>query len=190
MIGIYQIRNTETDKRYIGQSEDLSHRKSCHFYDLKNNRHKNPNLQHDYNENPDAFVFEILCQCMADDLDNLEIYFMQKYDVLNNGYNLCDGGKEGFKVSDESREKMSKSKMGNQYMKGKKLSAEWRKHMSEAQPNKRTIRCIETGKIYHSFVEASEDTGLNRTKIVSCCTGKRKSTGGFHFEYVDKRTSN
>lgn len=188
MTGIYQIRNTETNKRYIGQSADLSHRKSCHLYDLKNNRHKNGDLQRDYNENPSAFVFEILCQCMEEDLDVFERYFIQKYDVLRNGYNLCDGGMNGFRNAAESREKMSKAKIGNQYMKGKRLSDEWRKHMSEAQ-RKRIIQCVETGEVYNSFVEAAEKTGLNRTKIVSCCTGKRKSTGGLHFRYADETTS-
>ena len=73
-------------------------------------------------------------------------------------------------------------------MKGKRLSDEWRKHMSEAQ-RKRIIQCVETGEVYNSFVEAAEKTGLNRTKIVSCCTGKRKSTGGLHFRYADETTS-
>lgn len=51
------------------------------------------------------------------------------------------------------------------------------------------IECIETGIIYDSFADASRKTGLNRTKIVSVCTGKRKTTGGYHFRYANERTS-
>lgn len=189
MSGIYQIRNIKTNKRYIGQSTNLSHRKSCHFYDLKTNKHKNKELQNDFNENPDSFIFEILCECNAEDLDSLERYFIEKYDVLNIGYNLCDGGITGFNHSNKSIEKMSKTKMGNQYMKGKRLSDEWRKHLSEAQPHKRSVLCLETNIVYDSFAEAARKTGLDRSKIVSCCTGKRKSTGGFHFKYYDEKTS-
>ena len=73
---------------------------------------------------------------------------------------------------------------------GKKLSDEWKKHLSEAQPHKKRIQCVETNVVYDSFADAARKTGLNRTKIVSCCTGKRKTTGGLHFKYYDKRESN
>ena len=72
-------------------------------------------------------------------------------------------------------------------MVGKKLSEEWRQHLSEAQPHKKRIICLETGVVYDSFADAARKTGLNRTKIVSCCTGKRHKTGGLHFAYADKR---
>ncbi|MEE3417810.1 MAG: hypothetical protein VZQ62_00555 [Methanosphaera sp.] len=31
--------------------------------------------------------------------------------------------------------------------------------------------------------EAARVLGLNRSHITSCCTGKRKSTGGYSFRY-------
>lgn len=185
MIGVYQLRNVETGKRYIGQSANLSHRKSCHFYDLRNNRHKNHDLQEDYNRNPDAIVFEVLCRCSVEDLDDLERFFIQKYEALSAGYNLSDGGIVGCRHADESKEKMAIAKLGNQHMSGKTLTEEWRRRISDSQPHKRKIRCIETGAVFGSFAEAARETGLNRTKIVSCCTGKRKRTGGYRFEYAD-----
>ena len=66
---------------------------------------------------------------------------------------------------------------------------EWKKHLSEAQPHRKRIECVETGEIFDSFADAARKTGLNRTKIVSVCTGKRKKTGGLHFRYADKTTS-
>lgn len=189
MIGIYRILNRDNGKSYVGQSQDISHRKACHFYDLKNNVHKNPVLQADYNKNPNAFEFEILCKCKVEDLDDLERYFIQKYNSMNDGYNLSDGGIVGARFIAETINRMSKAKMGNQAMKGLKLSEKWKKHISEAQPHRKRVICVETGETFESFADAARKTGLNRTKIVSCCTGKRNTTGGLHFQY-DKETGN
>lgn len=191
MVGIYKITNTENGKIYIGQSIDISHRKACHEYDLKNNRHKNVYLQRSYNKNPKAFKFEIICYCEEEDLNDLEIYYIKKYNSADHkyGYNLDFGGNSKGRKSEETKRKMSDAKKGNKAMMGIKLSDEWKKHLSEAQPHKKKIRCKETGIVYDSFADAARKTGLNRTKIVSVCTGKRKSTGGYHFEYADQKTS-
>ena len=61
MIGKKKKKNEINQKVYIGQSKDLSHRRSTHLYDFKNNRHKNKEMQKEYNDNPTAFKFEILC---------------------------------------------------------------------------------------------------------------------------------
>lgn len=191
MIGIYKIINTENGKIYIGQSINISHRWNCHKYDLKNKRHKNPHLQRAYDLNPKAFKFEIICKCSEEDLNDLEIFFINKYKSNDSkyGYNLDNGGNGAGRMSEETKRKLSESKMGNKSMCGVKLSDEWKQHLSEAQPHRKRILCIDTGVIYDSFADAARKTGLNRTKIVSVCTGKRKSTGGFRFKYADEGTS-
>lgn len=190
MVGIYKITNTENGKIYIGQSIDLNHRKACHEYDLKKGRHHNCHLQRAYNQNPAAFRFEVICKCEEDELNDLEIFFIKKYDSSNpeKGYNLEIGGNGRGRVSDETKKKMSIVKMGNTAMNGRKLSDEWKKHLSDSQPHKKKILCVTNGVIYDSFADAARKTGLNRTKIVSVCTGKRKSTGGLVFEYANKKT--
>ena len=187
MIGIYAIKNNDNGKIYIGQSKDLSHRKSTHLYDLKNNRHHNEAMQADYNKNPDAFVFEILCKCGADDLDDLEKYYIQKFKSTDAkyGYNLDGGGLKNFTCSESTRKKRSNIQKGNKNMRGIKLSEEWKRHISEANQKKKVI-CIETGIVYKSSTEAAKLTGLHRTKIVSVCTGNRKTTGGYHFKYYEQ----
>ena len=48
---------------------------------------------------------------------------------------------------------------------------------------KRRVKCIETGIVYESIHEASRQTGINIGNITSVCQGKRKTCGGFHWEY-------
>ena len=46
------------------------------------------------------------------------------------------------------------------------------------------VRCIETGVIYESLTEASRQTSIAVSNISECCNGKRKTAGGFHWEYI------
>ncbi len=186
MAYIYQIRNIKNGKRYIGQTKKLSHRLSCHDYDLRHRKHKSKLLQADYNEDPDSIVYEILCECHDEELDELEKYFIKKYNTIADGYNKYDVRTDNWEniVSEETQKRASLADLGNQYMMGKRLSDEWKRHLSEAQPHKKRIRCIDTGEVFESFADAARKTGLNRTKIVSVCTGNRKRTGGMRFEYA------
>lgn len=45
MSGVYQIYNTETNKRYIDSSIDVQRRLKEHLRNLKANRHCNQHLQ-------------------------------------------------------------------------------------------------------------------------------------------------
>ena len=47
------------------------------------------------------------------------------------------------------------------------------------------IRCIETNEIYNSMAEVERKLGLNQGSISRVCNGKRKTCGGYHWEYVD-----
>lgn len=50
MSGVYQIYNTETNKRYIGSSIDVQRRLKEHLRNLKANRHCNQHLQNAWNK--------------------------------------------------------------------------------------------------------------------------------------------
>lgn len=49
----------------------------------------------------------------------------------------------------------------------------------------RAVRCIETGKVYSTTIEAAADTGAQASKITSVCRGKRKKAAGFRWEYAN-----
>lgn len=55
---------------------------------------------------------------------------------------------------------------------------------TRTQRTRKRVRCIETGIIYESLTEASSKTGISQGSISECCNGKRKTAGGFHWEYI------
>ena len=54
-----------------------------------------------------------------------------------------------------------------------------------AKTQSKRVLCVETGIIYESTVDASKQTGLSQGNIVNVCNGKQKTTGGYHWEYVE-----
>ena len=96
MIGyIYQIECLPTHESYIGLTIDYKRRKSNHLSDLRNNKHENPKLQNAWNKYGEQ-EFHFRCWEYEiqhpDDLKVLECEYIEKYDSLNNGFNLVPGG--------------------------------------------------------------------------------------------------
>lgn len=82
---------------------------------------------------------------------------------------------KGRKVSEETKRKLSES------CKGRKHTEEARRKISEAQYKK--VYCIELDRIFNSIKEASNELKINGGHISSCCRGKRKTCGGYHWIY-------
>lgn len=64
----------------------------------------------------------------------------------------------------------------------------WREHLhilNKAWCSKE-VRCIETGIIYKSAMEAQRCTGVNQGNLIQHLKGKYKTCGGFHWEYTRK----
>jgi group I intron endonuclease len=124
--GIYSFLNLVNSKRYIGQSVDVDKRIKEHFYELRTNQDNCKRLQNAWNKyGYQNFVVETIIstennfkpeqlKCF---LDFLEESFIKSYDSFHNGYNMSFGGEGsvGFKHSEESKEKISKSKSGEKH---------------------------------------------------------------------------
>jgi hypothetical protein len=123
--------------------------------------------------------------------------------------NLASGGKanSGWKMSDEAKQKVSEAK------KGKKLSEAHRKELSRVRMGRvvsqatreklskahkgrkppqtaidamsRKVLCIETNTIYPSIKQAAISLNLSAGNIGSCCRGKQKTCGGYHWQYKE-----
>lgn len=98
MCGIYLIRNTITNKVYIGQSNDIKRRWSEHkarAFNLENNCSHKPLYLSMRKYGLDAFQLEILCECSIDELDEQEQKYIEEYNSLTpNGYNILSGGQQ------------------------------------------------------------------------------------------------
>lgn len=107
--GIYIIRNIINNKCYIGQTNNLKGRWIKHRNFLRKNKHHNKHLQAAWNKYGEKnFLFETLEKCPINELDEKEIYYIDKYKTYINGYNLDKGGKgvRGYKHTEEELKKM------------------------------------------------------------------------------------
>lgn len=90
--------------------------------------------------------------------------------------------RKGQKMSEETKKKMSDAQ------KGKKMSEEAKRKISEAMRNRKDLSkeviCIETEEIFESTMDAQRKTGINGGSISEVCNGKRKTAGGFHWQFV------
>lgn len=142
----------------------------------------------------------------AEDKERMLIAYFGSNDPKK-GYNITSGGECAGKLSIETRKKISEArkrqfddpefrkKMSECHKgitppnKGIPMSEEQKKKVSLAKMGceghgKRKILCVETGIVYESLTQASKETGANMGKLVDVCKGHRKTTKGFHWEYV------
>lgn len=111
-IGIYMIKNLFNNKVYIGQSTNIDRRWNDHKNKLNNNKHENLHLQESYNKyGEDNFSFEIICKCGKDELNDKEVYYINKFKsyMPENGYNLTKGGNSNIAFTESTIEKMRNS---------------------------------------------------------------------------------
>ena len=197
--GIYIIKNIINDKCYIGQSVNLKDR----MYSYKNIKCKNQSkLYNALNKyGYDNFKIDFLFTTEKDYnhihilLDLLEIYFIKKYDSVNNGYNIKFGGANG-KCSDEFRKKMI------DILTGRKCSDETKEKLrlsnigkNNPMYNKKGILSKSSKPIIQydlndNFIkewtnakEACDVLNLNPCLISMCCTNQRKTTGKFKWKF-------
>lgn len=195
MIGIYKITNPK-GKIYIGQSTNINKRfKQYKIIDCKN-QIKLYNSLSKYN--PENHLFEILEECEEELLNEKEIYWGSKFNVLDkNGLNLKLGNGKG-SCSEQTKNKMRKAKIGkkdseltkqtkSQSAKGRIKSTKWRQNISNSHPTKKPVEQYSLGgaKIneYISINETARQTGIRVGDISACCNGKQKTAFGFIFKF-------
>ena len=98
MIGIYKIVNLINGKIYVGQSVDIIERWKQHGYKAFNSNEKayNSAIHSAFRKyGLENFQLEILEECLIDELDEKERYWIKKLNTLTpNGYNILQGGQQ------------------------------------------------------------------------------------------------
>lgn len=129
--GVYKIENTINRKVYIGSSSKLRERFRDHVNLLKIRKHENSHLQAAWNKyGSESFTFEIFEYCEKEFLAEREQYYIDLYNSVCSGYNICPVAYShlGRRNSDESKKKMSLAKIGKP---GTPWSPEKREKMSK-----------------------------------------------------------
>jgi group I intron endonuclease len=128
LCGVYKITNNVNGKVYIGQSINIKNRWKDHIYALNRKDSSCVLLQRAWNKyKQESFSFEILELCTEDELDDVEVKYIDIYDAINNGYNIESGGNKNKHLSEETKQKLRESHLG------KVASNETRKKMSESR---------------------------------------------------------
>lgn len=95
MTGIYKITNLQNGKIYIGQAVDINRRWSEHKSHSFSPKHVSYNFaihRAIRKYGIESFSFEVLEECDENQLNEREIYWIQKFNSKNCGYNMTDGG--------------------------------------------------------------------------------------------------
>lgn len=187
---IYKHTLKETGQVYIGQTNNIKNR-------WKPSAYKGCTKFYDAIEKYgwDNFEHEILVDGLTlEEANKLETKFIIEYDSINNGFNLNTGGDNKL-ASDETKEKMSKTRKGvpkseqhkqaiSQALTGYKQIEEHKEHNRRTQ-HRKSVECIETGEKYDSLAEAERQTGILGETISRQIRGIQKTTQGLHWRFID-----
>lgn len=149
MKGIYQYKDLKTDEIvYVGKDSRIDINKR-HKQHLQQSLYDAQQINRVIQNNPDRYEYSVLyCSddVSDDDLNMLEMSFIERY---NPKFNFTKGGdgSAGFKMSDESKRKISESKKGKHHtkehkqkisesMKGRMFSHEHKQKLSESLKGK------------------------------------------------------
>ena len=92
MTGIYKIENLLNHKCYIGQALDIELRWDQHKESLQESMSSwYPEARNESN-NINDFEFTLLQECKPEELDELEAYWIKKFDSYKQGYNRTSTG--------------------------------------------------------------------------------------------------
>lgn len=162
---------------------------------------------------------EVLAEGMTkEEAAQMEIRLIAEHNSTDRrfGYNADHGGYAPGRMSEETRRKLAKHMLGElnptrrlghpfkgkhnseasrlkmssaaKARVGRVVSIETKQKLREAQ-EKRPVACLTTGMAYAGIHEAAESTGLCASKICAVCRGRRKTTGGLRWAYIEKEAS-
>lgn len=177
---VYSITNIITNEKYIGlTSQNLKRR-------LKNGNGYKPMTKirkaiekYGWGNFKVEVLFESYCRKEAEEK---EIYYIEFFDTVKNGYNKQAGGYKstGYTVDKTTKEKLSNIHKGKHYS----PKTEFKKGIAFPSLFKK-VQCIETNEIFDNIKEARKKMKISN-HIGDACSGKRNMCGGYHWKYVEE----
>lgn len=162
--GIYLI-TSPTNKIYIGQSINILNRWKYHKYSFKLNTKISNSFKKYGFEN---HKFEIICECDETELNELEIFYIKKYNSFNSkiGLNLKSGGEQGGKLSEETKQKLSDSLKGREVWNvGIPVSKETKDKIRNSLINRKItdIHSIDEAEKIRKKISENTKIGINKS---------------------------
>lgn len=188
--GIY-MWTSPSGKSYIGQSVNLAVRKKlfCTFNHTYGGNKINC-ARKKYNHKS-LWNYKVLEYCGVDKLDEREKYYIKLYNTVNNGYNCESGGHENKIVSDETKQKQSEAKKGeNNPMYGKHFTEEHKSKLSDAKKGKHPTeetkckmsdakkgkRCGENHPMWGKHFTKEQKRKISESRKGKCCGEKNPNS--------------
>lgn len=109
MVGIYKITNLVNGHAYIGQSVNIERRWKTHRQKpFESSKDANaPLYQAMRKYSLDNFSFEVLEECLVEELNEKEVYWISYFNTFFKGYNQGPGGNGGGTLTYSSKEQIA-----------------------------------------------------------------------------------
>ena len=190
MRGIIYCYTSPSNKKYIGQTKHEEDRKRD-FLNINCN-YSSGNCKIDRARkkySPENFIYEILEEIIEEDqiilynkLNDLEVFYIKKYNTIKNGYNASSGGRVHSRLLSKE-ERIAKSKKAKAKFNGK--TPEYLLPYIE-KSKKQILQYSLTGDFIKEWDSVSSIIKeFGKIDISSCCTGKRIKGKGYIWRYKE-----
>lgn len=212
MYTIYKHTCIANGKVYIGQtSRDVEKRWGNNGINYKRNKHFWPAIEKygwDY-----GFFHEVVCTGLTKaeaDKKEQELIALYHSNQRDRGYNMTSGG-DGvcdYAHTAETKDRISQSLSGeNHHRFGKHLDAITKKKISDSligkmsgsknpfygkhhsettiQKISKPVYCVELEKVFAGARSAANELGISQGNITKACQGRLKTSGGYHWKYLN-----
>ena len=186
---VYVHKNLKNDKYYVGATKQKPTYRWKNGKGYQNNSKMWNDIQNsDWNSD---WVHGILGKFdNKKDALKYEAFLIAMLGSAVDGYNTSSYGRNSYKRTDDTKNRMSDNHadfIGEKNpMYGRHHTEYSKKKIRENNPSKPVIQYSKDGKFlaeYPSVMEAERQTGCSQSNICQCCKGKRKSCGGFIWQY-------